>query len=108
MAQPPLSSDLSVALIRMPLSPLLFLLVVESLNRIIHKESSSANLKGIKININFSLTHLLFVDDILIFCEGNISYITLLKVILQTFCIATGMQINMEKSSLYTSGNVRK
>jgi hypothetical protein len=82
----------------------LFLLVVESLSRLIHNEVNSTNLKGIKISLNFSLTHLLFVDDILIFCEGNISYISSLKEILQTFYLATCMQINMEKSSLYSWG----
>jgi len=61
-------------------------------------------LKGIKISLKFSLTHLLFVDDILIFCEGNISYISSLKEIVQTFCLTTHMQTNMDKSSLYTWG----
>jgi hypothetical protein len=87
-----------------PLSPLLFLMVEECLSRIIHSEATSTKIKGIKINSSFSLTHLLFVDDILLFCEGNISYISTLKEILHTFCISTGMQINMEKSSLISWG----
>jgi hypothetical protein len=65
---------------------------------------SSSNLKGIKNNLNFSLTLILFIDDILIFCEGNISYISSLKEILQTFYLAIGMRINMENTSLYTWG----
>jgi hypothetical protein len=78
--------------------------VVECLSRIIHNERLAAKIKGIKISINFSLTHLLFVDDILIFCEGNISYISTLKEILNTFCLATRMKINKDKSSLFSWG----
>jgi hypothetical protein len=74
--------------------------VVECLNTIIHNEATSAKIKGIKINSCFSLTHLLFLDNILLFCEGNISYTSTLKDILHTFCITIGMQINMDKSSL--------
>jgi hypothetical protein len=40
-----------------PLSPLLFLLVAESLNRMIHNVVSNAHIKGIHINANFSLSH---------------------------------------------------
>jgi hypothetical protein len=78
--------------------------VVECLSRIIHSEATTTKIKGIRININFSLTHLLFVDDILIFCEGNISYISTLKEILNTFFLAMGMKINKEKSSLFSWG----
>jgi len=72
-------------------------LVAKSLIRLIHREVTFAKLKGIKISLNFSLTHVLFVDFISIFCEGNNSYISSFKEILSTFFLATGMQINMEK-----------
>jgi hypothetical protein len=54
-----------------PLSPLLFLLVVECLSRAINHEARSGNLIGISIAPGHKITHLLFVDDILLFCSGR-------------------------------------
>jgi hypothetical protein len=71
---------------------------------LIHKEIKSGNLKGIAVSSSFSLSHLLFIDDILIFCQGNMNYIEHLKTLLTTFCKATGMLINKEKSSLFIWG----
>jgi hypothetical protein len=48
--------------------------------------------------------NLLFVDDILIFCEGNISYISTLKEILNNFYLAMRMPLNKEKYSLFSWG----
>ena len=55
-----------------PLSPLLFLLVAEGLSRVIAHEKIEGALKGMDISHNLRLTHLLFVDDILISCDGTI------------------------------------
>eukprot|EP00253_Pinus_taeda_P025252 PITA_25252 len=61
-----------------PLSPLLFLLIMEGLSRIITSARDRQHLIGIKIVDNFFLTHLLFVDDILIFLNGSIGDTTAL------------------------------
>lgn len=53
-----------------PLSPLLFLFIVESLSRLIHKDQSEGNLKGIKLSQLILITHLLFVNDVILFYEG--------------------------------------
>lgn len=50
------------------------------------------------------LTHLLFVDDILIFINGSVRDSTTLNEILQLFCSATGMEIKRGKSSISLSG----
>jgi hypothetical protein len=44
------------------------------------------------------------VDDILIFCEGNLRYLQSLKEILNLFYSTIGMIINEEKSCLYVWG----
>ena len=54
------------------LSPLLFLLVAEGLSRALLDEKRRGLFEGIKISTNLNITHLLFVDDILIFCKGSI------------------------------------
>lgn len=55
-----------------PLSPLLFLLFMEGLSRKIASKKSEGRLMGVKITNQCILTHLLFVDDILIFLDGGI------------------------------------
>eukprot|EP00253_Pinus_taeda_P023181 PITA_23181 len=86
-----------------PLSPLLFLLVMEGLSRLIILEKRSGGLQGLKITEQFYLTHLLFVDDILIFLNGSVRDLTSLNEILNLFCRATGMEINREKSTISLS-----
>jgi hypothetical protein len=54
-----------------PLSPLLFLLVVESLSHFLNEAKSTGTFRGIKISSGLHISHLLFVDDILIFCDGS-------------------------------------
>ena len=47
-----------------PLSPLLFLLIMEGLSRLILEEHGILRLQGIRITDNYKVTHLLFVDDV--------------------------------------------
>jgi hypothetical protein len=54
-----------------PLSPLLFLLFVEGLNKAILEAKRLGSFTGIKISQDLHLTHLLFVDDVLIFSGGS-------------------------------------
>ena len=49
-----------------PLSPLLFSLVIEGLSLLIADARDNGLIKGIKISSTFVLTHLLFVDDVIL------------------------------------------
>jgi hypothetical protein len=53
-----------------PLSPLLFLLVAECLSRTIDHEARSGNFHFILIAPGHKITQLIFVDDIILFCNG--------------------------------------
>jgi len=86
-----------------PLSPLLFLLVAEGLSRAIAEASRNGSFKGIKISPSFHLTHLLFVDDVLIFCSGSRRDAESLNSILDLFSKATGMEYNTRKSTISSS-----
>jgi hypothetical protein len=57
--------------------------------------------KGTHIGQDGSLSHILFVDDILIFFEGNIHYLEQLDSLLTTFNTATNMSIKKSKSSSF-------
>ena len=81
-----------------PLSPLLFILVIEGLSLLIKDAQSNGKIRGIKISPQLSLTHLLFVDDVIMFCFRTFEEWVAFKVILDTFCDAYGMLINMDKS----------
>jgi hypothetical protein len=51
-----------------PLSPILFLMVIEGLSLLIKKATVNGKFLGLKICVDLFLTHLLFVDGILIWC----------------------------------------
>eukprot|EP00253_Pinus_taeda_P032224 PITA_32224 len=87
-----------------PLSPLLFLLIMEGLSRLLASARDRHQLTGIKIADEFFLTHLLFVDDVLIFLNGSIGDSTTLQHAMQLFQQATGMKINVQKSTITTVG----
>ena len=58
--------------------------------------------EGIRIAANLNITHLLFVDGILVFCSGSFREAERLSKILILFCKATRMQINVQKSTITT------
>eukprot|EP00253_Pinus_taeda_P031755 PITA_31755 len=87
-----------------PLSPLLFLLIMEGLSRLIKEEHTRGRLKGIRIIDRCILTHLLFVDDVLIFLNGGIGDLTMLQNTFSLFQTATGRVINNTKSTIIATG----
>eukprot|EP00253_Pinus_taeda_P035974 PITA_35974 len=87
-----------------PLSPLLFLLVAEGLSQLICLAKREGTVKGLEVAVNMFISHLLFVDNILLFSNGNLNEIKELKNILDLFMKVTGMQINYRKSQLIMEG----
>jgi len=87
---------------RCPLSPLLFLLVTEGLNRALTQETNITSFIGIPFTQLYSLTHLLFVEDVLMFCSGLRGDAEKMSIIVDIFSRATGMQINSSNSTLST------
>ena len=60
-------------------------------------------IRGIKISPLLALTHLFFVDDVILLGSGTLSEWMAFDVILSTFCKASGMCISLEKSSFLFS-----
>lgn len=73
---------------------------MEGLSRLIDSEKRRGRLKGLKITEHFNLTHLLFVDDILIFLSGSVQDTTSMNEVLNIFSRAMGMEINRGKSTI--------
>lgn len=85
------------------LSPLLFILAINSLSLHIHKAVDENVWRPLHIYRNISLSHNLFVDDILLFamfCRATWLHI---HMILNNFQRASGLQVNLEKSSIIHS-----
>lgn len=83
-----------------PLSPFIFLFVMECLSILTYHDKQNGRLSGLKIIDQCFLTHLLFVDDVLIFLDGSIRDSVALYKILATFFRATGMMENHTKSTI--------
>jgi len=81
-----------------PLSPLLFILVMESLSLTLKKAQVEGLFTGIKVSKNLKVLHLLFVDDILIMSRASPTEWAVIQTILQDFCRASGLVINLQKS----------
>ena len=81
-----------------PLSPLLFILVIEGLSLLIVDAREHGLIRGIKISPSLALTHLLFVYDVILLGSGTLLEWIAFDVILNTFCKASGMCISIDKS----------
>ena len=68
----------------------------------ISKYHNEGMISGIKFLDEVIVTHLLFVDDVILFGLGNIKDWKVLHSLLYLFYNATGMEINAEKYCSYT------
>jgi len=93
-----------------PLSPLLFVVVMEALSRILADALDQGDLTGFLVGSRDSealvVNHLLFVDDTLIFCGAQEEQIRHLRCIFLSFEAASGLRINLGKSGIVPIGEV--
>jgi hypothetical protein len=84
-----------------PLSPLLFILVMEGLSILLKKGKVTRKLIGVKVAIIVNILHLFFVDDVLIMTRENLQEWKEIAGILETFVSSTGLEINIANSSFH-------
>lgn len=87
-----------------PLSPLLFVLSMEYLSRILKKASTVANFRFHPNCRKMGLTHLLFADDLLVFCAGDPTTIHQIIFALEKFHKIAGLSLNRQKSQIILGG----
>jgi hypothetical protein len=93
-----------------PLSPLLFVIVIEALSKMfaisIHKGFLSGFSVGSDSNGVLKISHMLFGDDTLVLCGANPDHLRFLRVLFLSFEAVSGLKINPAKSILVLVGNV--
>lgn len=79
------------------------MLVIEGLSRLILKDKDEGKIRGIKVSHFDYISHLLFIDNVLLFGIANFVEWQNFKIILDRFCLAFGMEVSTHKSCLYHS-----
>ena len=80
-----------------PLSPFLFILVMEGLSLSFQKSLYEGKLTSVKVSKLIKILHFLFVDDIIIMSKASLAKWQEIHVILGVFCGAYGLVINIQK-----------
>ncbi|GJU95392.1 RNA-directed DNA polymerase, eukaryota [Tanacetum coccineum] len=83
-----------------PLSPFLFLLVMESLHLSVQRVVDAGLFRGITICPSLQLSHLFYADDAVFMGQWSESNINVIVKVLDCFYQASGLRINMNKSKL--------
>ncbi|RVW78519.1 putative mitochondrial protein [Vitis vinifera] len=93
-----------------PLSPYLFVIGMEALSRLIHRAVGGGFLSGCRVNgrgrDGALVSHLLFADDTLVFCEASEDQMVYLNWLLMWFEAISGLRINLDKSEILSVGRV--
>ena len=91
-----------------PLSPLLFLLIMEVLSRLLKKTEESNLIRGFHVgavnSINVHTSRLLFADDTILFCDASREQMLSIRLALSCFQAFMGLKVNVGKSELSLLG----
>ncbi|RVW45049.1 rRNA-processing protein UTP23-like [Vitis vinifera] len=93
-----------------PLSPYLFVLGMEALSSLINRAVRGGFLSGCRIRgregVEIQVSHLLFADDTLVFCEDSQEQLAFLSWLLMWFEANSSLRINLNKSEILPVGRV--
>ncbi|XP_039052766.1 uncharacterized protein LOC120194567 [Hibiscus syriacus] len=89
---------------RDPLSPYLFVLVINVISHLLDVASREGIFKYHPKCKRISLTHLCFADDLLIFCYGSMDFVFGVKSVLEVFYGMSGLKLNAVKTELFACG----
>ena len=91
-----------------PLSPYLFVIGMEALSCMINRVVDGNYLSSSRVangrGEDLSISHLLYSDDTLIFCEADLDQLKFLSEILMWFKAMSGLKINLTKSKIIPIG----
>ena len=87
-----------------PLSPYLFLLVMEFFSRLLQSNISQGSFKYHPKCEDQRISHICFADDLFILCHADLQSIQIIQQSLMEFHKFSGLLPNKSKSKVYTSG----
>jgi hypothetical protein len=91
-----------------PLSPLLFLLIMEVLSRMLRRSVERGFIKGFQVgrevHSSVCVSHLLYADDTILFCDAHPEQLLYIRMVLTCFEAVTGLKVNMTKSEMVQLG----
>ena len=93
-----------------PLSPLLFLLIMEVLSRMLRRSVERGFIRGFQVGrgdmTKVSVSHLLYAYDTILFCDAHPKQLLYIRMVLNCFEVVTGLKVNMNKSEMVPIGVV--
>ena len=93
-----------------PLSPLLFLLIIEVLSWILKKTEDGGLIQGFHVGPSSSagirIAHLLFAIDTILFCDASREQLLSIRPILSCFQAFTSFKVNVGRSEIVPIGEV--
>ena len=93
-----------------PLSPLLFVIVMEALSHLLDQVVREGLFSGFKVGTlaanSLVVSHLLFADDTLIFCGADSDQLYNLRYVFTWFEAVSSLKINLSKSEIVPVGDV--
>ena len=93
-----------------PLSPLLFLVMMEVFSRMVKRMEGVGLLSGFRADgrrgRGESVSHLLFADDTILFCDAEVEQVLHVRLLLLCFQAVTGLEVNVAKSEMVPIGEV--
>ncbi|XP_071687390.1 uncharacterized protein [Rutidosis leptorrhynchoides] len=88
-----------------PLSPFLFMIVMEGLHLALNKAKESNFIRGICFGSNaLCLSHFIYADDVIIMSEWRTRELGNIIQLLNVFYLVSGLKINVAKSHVYGIG----
>lgn len=87
-----------------PMSPLLFVLVMEYLSRTLKSISELPDFRFHPMCKATKLNHLIFADDLMVFCKADMQYISMVMEALDHFSEVTELVANRNKSNIFIAG----
>ncbi|KAH9647987.1 hypothetical protein KPL70_025411 [Citrus sinensis] len=80
----------------------------EAFSSLLQQAEQQRLIHGLSFGNNLKISHLLFADDSLVFSRASMADCQNLKRILESYSTVSGQIFNLEKSSLFLSGNVQQ
>ena len=92
------------------LSPMLFLILMEVFSKMLRRVEGASLIRGFKVEGRRgggeSVSHLLFANDTILFCDADVEQILHIQLLLLSFQAVIGLKVNVHKSEMVPIGEV--